>query len=581
MSEATITQQTVLAVSGGARGITAQCVIALAHAFGCRFALIGRSSYGAQEPAWAAGCHDARELKQRIAADLTQRGERATPVAIERTFRAIEANREIHGTLQAIRDAGGQAHYISADISDSAALQHGLNEARAALGPIVGIIHGAGVLADKLIEQKTAADFETVYRAKIGGLHALLACIPAEQLRFLVLFSSAAGFYGNIGQSDYAIANEILNKFAHAFRHANPHCRVVAFDWGPWDGGMVTPALKQLFAQRHIAIIPIDEGTHIFVDALRPGRNATQIVVGSPMIGPGELPERPLRTFRIERTLTLAENLVFNDHVIGGNPVLPTAFAIAWMAGAAERLVPGLRCVSCDDLRVLKGIVFDGTQAEKYLLEMTELERDGASGVFRAEARVSSRDTAGRQRYHYSSRLTLQREPLAPPPLLPPYTIAGPEAITGDEVYSDGTLFHGTLFQGIEQIARIDEHGLQMQITPPRITPAELGQFSTLSMDPILIDMAVQGLVVWARHYTGAASLPLAAGSIRHFHATPAGPLYVTIAVRSSDAQRVIGDITVADSAGQICTQVLASEVTLSTRLNALFESTRQPISSR
>jgi len=113
------------------------------------------------------------------------------------------------------------------------------------MGRVNGIIHGAGVLADRLVHQKSLTDFDRVLSVKIDGLQNLLACIPFQQLEYLVLFSSVAAFYGNAGQADYAAANEILNKVAHWVRAHAPRCRVLAIDWGPWDGGMVTPELKR------------------------------------------------------------------------------------------------------------------------------------------------------------------------------------------------------------------------------------------------------------------------------------------------------------------------------------------------
>ena len=34
-----------------------------------------------------------------------------------------------------------------------------------------------------------------------------------------------------------------------------PGCRVVSLNWGPWDGGMVTPALKKVFAGEGVGLI--------------------------------------------------------------------------------------------------------------------------------------------------------------------------------------------------------------------------------------------------------------------------------------------------------------------------------------
>jgi len=566
-----VTSETVFVVSGGARGITARCVVALAQAARCGFILIGRSAAGTGEPEWASGVGDSRELKARCAAALTARGDRATPALIEREVRAVEAHREIAQTIGAIRAAGGRASYLQADLTNASGLRERCAAASAELGPVTGVIHGAGVLADRRIEQKTADDFETVYRAKIDGLLALLDVVDAEALRFLVLFSSAAGFYGNIGQADYAIANEILNKYAHAFRSAHPLCRVVAFDWGPWEGGMVTPALRQLFARRGIATIPLDAGARIFVETLAPSSEATQVVVGSPMLGPGELAPRALRQLHLRRKIRLDINPALADHVIGRHVVLPTAFAIAWMSGAAEQLNPGLRCVRCDDVRVLKGIVFDGSEADEYTCDVEELVRDDAQGLFEARVQIASQDETGRARYHYQSRVVLRREIAPHTALMPRGDARAPAVLDGAGLYRDGTLFHGPLFQSIERVTRIDERGLTMVIRAPQLRPGELGQFATRSIDPLLIDMAVQGMVVWARRMTGAASLPLVVGSVRAFGPTPAGPLFVDIVVTGRDQQRITGTVTVHDAAGVVCSQIVGAEVTLSARLNALF----------
>ena len=90
------------------------------------------------------------------------------------------------------------------------------------LGKVTGIIHGAGTLVDKLIEKKTETDFETVYTPKVAGLENMLRSVDVARLDFLVLFSSIVGFYGNVGQSDYAIANEILNKSAYLLKRKLP-----------------------------------------------------------------------------------------------------------------------------------------------------------------------------------------------------------------------------------------------------------------------------------------------------------------------------------------------------------------------
>ncbi len=89
---------------------------------------------------------------------------------------------------------------------------------------------------------------------------ALLAAVVPENLRALVLFSSSTARFGRTGQVDYAIANEVLNKTAQQYGRRLPDCRVVAVNWGPWDGGMVTPPLKKLFAEEGVGVIPLAAG---------------------------------------------------------------------------------------------------------------------------------------------------------------------------------------------------------------------------------------------------------------------------------------------------------------------------------
>ena len=70
----------------------------------------------------------------------------------------------------------------------------------------------------------------------------------------------------------YAAANEALNKRARRESEVRPTCRVVSVNWGPWAGGMVTPALRPLFEAEGIPLIPTAEGARYLVDELRASR---------------------------------------------------------------------------------------------------------------------------------------------------------------------------------------------------------------------------------------------------------------------------------------------------------------------
>ncbi len=81
-----ITPDTVVLVSGGARGITAQCVIKLANSIPCKFILLGRTPVNEALPKWALECPDDAELKRRTMNQLTSEGKKATPQVVEKYF---------------------------------------------------------------------------------------------------------------------------------------------------------------------------------------------------------------------------------------------------------------------------------------------------------------------------------------------------------------------------------------------------------------------------------------------------------------------------------------------------------------
>ncbi|MFM9159978.1 MAG: SDR family NAD(P)-dependent oxidoreductase, partial [Dolichospermum sp.] len=116
------------------------------------------------------------------------------PMMVQKIFNQINSSREIKKTLAAIAATGSTAEYISVDVTDTVNLKVKLQEISQKFGQITGIIHGAGNLADKLIEKKTEDDFEKVYTAKVQGLENLLSCINSQELKHLVVFSSVSGF---------------------------------------------------------------------------------------------------------------------------------------------------------------------------------------------------------------------------------------------------------------------------------------------------------------------------------------------------------------------------------------------------
>ncbi|VAX08950.1 omega-3 polyunsaturated fatty acid synthase subunit, PfaA [hydrothermal vent metagenome] len=565
-----INDSSVFFVSGGAKGVTAACVMQLAEQYHCRFILAGRAAYNGSEPAWANGISDDSELKRKIMEVLKEEGEKPTPVIVNQRLRAIKSDREISSTLSQIAALGGKAEYISANITDGAALKASVAPAVATLGKITGLIHGAGVLADKPIEKKTETDFASVLNTKIAGLAAMLSLVRMEELEYLVLFSSAAGFYGNNGQSDYSVANEILNKTAYQVSQFYPSCHVISFNWGPWDGGMVTPELKRYFQQRNVEIIPIVEGAEIFSNELHQERSATiQLLVGSSMRSDVDNSNTPLRTFQINTRLLLEDNPFLGDHVIGGNPVLPSATALSWMANICERLSPSYSFVECDNFQVLKGIVFDTAQADFYQVDVKGLAND--ENISRFQVTISSKNNRDKQVWHYKADIQVAKEL----PAVPMYTqsdLNETESTTGEALYENGTLFHGSLFQGIEKVINTSMKKLTLLCNLDKIKDDVQGQFPISSINPFATDLMFQAMLVWVREHRHLGSLPLKFLKVVNYKLIPEDKeFYVSLDVDSTSETNMTADVTIHDKMGHIYSKAFGAEVTVSPSLNSMF----------
>lgn len=139
----------------------------------------------------------------------------------------------IAGQLEALRQTTGlQVDYRSCDIADRDALAALFAQAAQA-GPLRGIFHCAGVLADGAFTTLDDAAFERVAHAKVLGSWNLHRLSRGLDLDCFVLYSSLASLLGSAGQSNYAAANGFMDQLAHARRAQG--LPALSLNWPAWD----------------------------------------------------------------------------------------------------------------------------------------------------------------------------------------------------------------------------------------------------------------------------------------------------------------------------------------------------------
>ncbi|MDP6410837.1 MAG: SDR family oxidoreductase [Planctomycetota bacterium] len=517
---ARLDSSSVVLLTGGARGITAEIAIELARGFQPTLILLGRSPApeGEEGPA-TAGIDDHGALRGALVADARAAGETVTPKDVEARLRHLLGRREIRATLEAIAETGATGVYLACDVRDDDALAALVEQVGRDHGPVTAIVHGAGVIEDKYIVDKSDESFARVVGTKLDPVLTLTRVLDPERLKLVMLFSSVAGFFGNPGQSDYAAANETLNRMARRLSDLWP-AKVVALNWGPWRGaGMVTPEVARQFDTRGVGMVSVPAGRRAaWLEAFDAGERDVRVLIGD---GPWTRPEPgclpaslPLLAGRralwasdgvleVELDLDLERDGYLADHRIDGKAVLPFTVALTLLAEAAAAAFPERHVIRLVDVRQFNGIVLEG---DARCLRLRVERSEAAHGLETCTARIVDPELPSRPLYQGRVILAAERNGRATD--APDARPAADFPLSTGEAY-ERWLFHGPLFQAIESLEAYDGSGISARVRAS--CPAEClehGQGSAWMIDPVVLDAAPQLAILWSRATHDTTSLP-------------------------------------------------------------------------
>ena len=277
------TEEDVILVTGGSRGVTSKCLMALMEKAPCKVAILGRAAINPEhmDDEETAKIPDLKEMKTLIARRFKAEGYKGPFSAIEKKAKSILDQRDMLNTFRTLEKTGCTVRYYPCDVNNREKLADTIAQIRQELGDVRGIIHGAGLLADCKIWNKEMARFRAVLDTKYVGLNNILSCVDKEKLKLVVSFSSVAGYFGNDGQMDYAAGNEFLAKFSYHFRKKYPNCKALTINWGAWDGGMMDYIYRKTLTEKGYVLIPLDVGANYFANEFLNGLPSSQILISN------------------------------------------------------------------------------------------------------------------------------------------------------------------------------------------------------------------------------------------------------------------------------------------------------------
>jgi enediyne polyketide synthase len=508
----------VLLVTGGGKGIAAECALDLARSTGSRLALLGRS--------------------------------------------LPETDAELAANLKRMTAAGVQALYLAADVTDEAAVRAAVARAEAELGPVTALLHGAGANAPRPLSALDEEGFLRTLAPKAAGLRNVLAAIDPGRLRLLVAFGSIIARTGLPGEADYAVANEGLARATERFARAHPGCRCLALEWSVWAGtgmGERLGTVETLRAQG-IAPIPIDAGIAMLRDLLSRPLPATSLVVtgrfGDPPTLEVERPELPLlRYLEKPRVHIPGVELVVDaevsadtdphlaDHVFRGEPLFAAVLGLEAMAQAAMALA------ETAEIPVFENVAFSRPVAvppgRSTTLRVAALMREPGS------VEIALRDAStGFAADHFRAVCRFGESRDAAPRLLP-VPQNGKVALDPQDLYGR-LLFHRGRFRRVQGYRNLTATACVAEISPDG-SGAWFGRYLPDRLvlgDPGARDAAIHGIQACIPHAT---LLPVGVERLTSRGLHRDAPLLLAARERSRHGDEFVYDLEILTADGRLC----------------------------
>ncbi|MFC3980127.1 type I polyketide synthase [Streptosporangium jomthongense] len=513
----------VLLVTGGGKGITAECALALASDSGAALVVVGRS-----DP---------------------------------------EQDEELAANLRRMSDTGVTVRYARADVTDADGLRAAVAEATAETGPVTAVLHGAGRNEPGAITGLDMAAFHRTLAPKVDGLRAVLDAVDPGSLRLLVTFGSIIGRAGLRGEGHYATANEWLACLTEEVARDHPGCRALCVEWSVWSGVGMGERLDVVETLSRDGVTPItpDQGVRIMRRLLADPETPTVVVVSGRTEGVGtvrhDLPPLPLLRFVgrplvryhgvelvVETELNAGTDLYLADHHLDGNLLFPAVFGMEAMTQVAVATLGTARerPPTIEQAEFLRPIVVppDGTTTIRIAAAVT--------GDETVEVAVRSAET-GFDADHFRARLRFDGEAAQDGP--PEQVAEGLPPVPLDpaaDLYGE-ILFQGGRFQRLRRYHRAAARHVDADVAADGDTGWFAGFLSgeLLLGDPGVRDALMHGNQVCVPDAT---LLPSGIERLQPGGAalTEAGGLRYCATERLRDGDTYVYDIAVRDGAGRV-----------------------------
>jgi acyl transferase domain-containing protein/NAD(P)-dependent dehydrogenase (short-subunit alcohol dehydrogenase family)/acyl carrier protein len=577
-------RDSIIVVTGAAGGITSAIVADLAAASGGTFYLLDLVAAPAAGDAHVAQLRRDREvLKRTLIDEAKARGEKPTPVAIDKQMLGIERQDAALRAVESVVAAGGTAEYRAVNLLDAPVVSGVVDEIRQRHGRIDVLLHAGGIEISRSLAEKESREFDLVFDIKADGFFSLLRAAEGMPIGATVVFSSVAGRFGNSGQTDYSAANALLCCVSRSLRQTRPETRAIAIDWTAWGGiGMATRgSIPKIMEMAGIEMLAPEVGIPTIRRELTAGGTADEIVVGGrlgilgaewdktggldtgrvaaalaerdrPLVMVGEVKGAFLYGgLRVATTLDPSTQAFLHDHQFDGTPLLPGVMGTEAFAEVASLVCPGFHVGGIEQAEFLLPFKFFRMQPATLHLFASgrPAGRDVIVTVVLKSIVQPKPELPVQERIHFRGSVRMTREQAEKPAIS--FTPPAGDALTVGREPIYRIYFHGPAYKVLEGV-RIDNGtavGAMVHGLPPNATPYHAASLVV----PRLIELCFQTAGILQVAHDRSLGLPTAYERLRVFRQPEdADGERLFAVVTRKDGDPVSYDAVVVDGRGHV-----------------------------
>ncbi|HEX6383744.1 MAG TPA: SDR family NAD(P)-dependent oxidoreductase, partial [Anaerolineae bacterium] len=564
---------TVFLVTGAAGGITSAIIADLAAASSGTFYLLDLVPEPERTDARITLFRQSRDsLKQQLIEEAKARGERPTPVTIEKQLMAVERQEAALRAIESVEAAGGTACYRSVNLLDDQAVTAVIDEIRQKHDRIDVLIHAAGLEISRSLPDKDPAQFDLVFDVKADGFFNLLKAAKGLPVGATLAFSSVAGRFGNSGQTDYSAANDLLCKVSSSLRRWRPKTRGIVIDWTAWAGiGMATRgSIPKIMEMAGIEMLPPEVGIPTVRRELITGGQGEIVVAGAlgvlteewdttggldvdkanawlagrkpqwPMIGQVRA-ARVYGGLDVETILDPKIQPFLYDHAMDGTPLLPGVMGTEAFAELASTLAPDYTVAAVTHEQFQAPFKFYRMEPQTLYLSATATPTNNGDllvhTVLKSVRKLAQPGLPDQEKVHFTADVHLTCTPTEEPAKVTDLSFpAEGERVNAEDIYR--IYFHGPAYQVLEwvQVDGDQGIGLMAENLPPNTDPADAASL----IAPRLIELCFQTAGIWEMKNKGVLALPLAIQSVTAYRQAEAadGKRLYALVKAVNDGQR-------------------------------------------